>query len=232
MTPTDQAKRHAAIRALDEIAPGMILGLGTGSTIEAGLPELARRIAAGLAVTCVSSSTRTSAFAARLGINIVALESVERIDLSIDGADQIDDALDMIKGAGGAALREKVMAEAAARRIFVVDRSKLVPRLGNTWLPLEILPYGHAFTLKQVSAVTGGEARLRTGDHAVLRSDNGNLLGEVWIDTLAEKPRSLDDRLRAIPGVLATGIFAGLADRVIIGHGDQVTIRSGGRAKG
>lgn len=232
MTATDQAKRAAALRALDEIAPGMILGLGTGSTVEAGLPELARRITAGLHITCVSSSERTTDMAARLGIPVVALETVARVDLSIDGADQVDDALDMIKGAGGAALREKVMAEAAARRIFIVDHTKLVPRLGKTFLPLEILPYGHLFTLREVAAVTGNEARLRTGDHAALRSDNGNYLGEVWLDELAEPPQHLDQRLRAIPGVLATGIFAGMADCVIIGDADAVTIKSGGRAKG
>src|SRR5579875_118524 len=220
----DTAKRAAMVRALDFVEAGMVLGLGTGSTVEAGLPTLAERIAAGLRVTCVPSSQRTAEAAARLGLPLVALNSIDHVDLSIDGADQVDRDLNMIKGHGGAHLREKVLASIAQKRVFVIDGSKLVERLGQTWLPLELLPYGASFALKRAAAVTGGEARFRPGERSPRRSDNGNLLAECRLGEVAD-PALLDRQLHAIPGILETGLFIGMVDILVTGDGESASVR-------
>ncbi|SMF46650.1 ribose-5-phosphate isomerase [Tistlia consotensis] len=224
MDRTEAAKRDAARQAFDLVEQDSVLGLGTGSTVEAGLDHLAARIAEGLRVTCIPSSRRTTAAAAERGIGVVDLAEVGQVDLCIDGADQIDRDHRMIKGGGGAHLREKCLARIARQRVYVADRGKLVERLGRTWLPLEILPYGAQFTLQAVARIVGTETRLRRGAYGPLRSDNGNLLADCWIDTL-EDPAGLDRTLHAVPGLLETGLFVGFVDRLIVGDPDAAPIR-------
>jgi ribose 5-phosphate isomerase A len=218
-----RAKQLAAEAAFDRVADGMCLALGTGSTVEAGLPRLAARVREGLRITCVSSSERTVRVAASLGLPLADLDTIERIDLLIDGADQVAPDLTMIKGRGGALTREKKLAAIAVRRIYAIDSDKQVPVLGNTWLPVEVLPYGWRFTLAAIGHVIGGEMRVREEGGAPQRSDNGNYLADGRIGTLAE-PARLDRVLQAIPGVIETGLFIGFADLVIVSDGVSVTV--------
>jgi ribose 5-phosphate isomerase A len=214
----DLAKRAAAEKALTYLRNGMVLGLGTGSTVEAGFEKLSQLILEGLRVTCVSSSARTSQKARQLGIPLAEPDQVRIIDLTIDGADQIDPHHNMIKGAGGALLREKIMASHARRRIFVVDRSKLVPMLGHIDLAVEVVPYGWTHTAALVAKCVGAAVRVRRTGDAIVTTDNGNYLLDCPIAELRD-PRSLDRDLRDIPGVVETGIFVDLVDILIIGDG-------------
>jgi len=224
----ERAKQLAAEAAFDRVADGMCLALGTGSTVEAGLPRLAARVRAGLGITCVSSSERTVRAAASLGLPMVDLDHVERIDCLVDGADQVAPDLAMIKGRGGALTREKKLASIAAHRIYAIDSGKQVPVLGNTWLPIEVLPYGWRFTLAAIGhalegEVGGGEVRVREEGGAPQRSDNGNYLADGRIGAVAD-PARLERALRVIPGVIETGLFVGFADLVIVSDGASVTV--------
>jgi ribose 5-phosphate isomerase A len=219
----DRAKQLAAEAAFDRVADGTCLALGTGSTVEAGLPRLAARVREGLRITCVSSSERTVHMAATLGLPLVDLDTIKRIDMLIDGADQVAPDLTMIKGRGGALTREKKLAAIAAHRIYAIDSNKQVPVLGDTWLPVEVLPYGWRFTLAAVGRTIGGEVRVREEGGAPQRSDNGNYLADGRIGTLTD-PSGLDRALQAIPGVIETGLFVGFADLVIVSDGASVTV--------
>ncbi|HEY2872254.1 MAG TPA: ribose-5-phosphate isomerase RpiA [Reyranella sp.] len=219
----DRAKQLAAEAAFDRVADGTCLALGTGSTVEAGLPRLAARVREGLRITCVSSSERTVHMAATLGLPLVDLDTIKRIDMLIDGADQVAPDLTMIKGRGGALTREKKLAAIAAHRIYAIDSNKQVPVLGDTWLPVEVLPYGWRFTLAAVGRTIGGEVRVREEGGAPQRSDNGNYLADGRIGVLTDAAR-LDRALQAIPGVIETGLFVGFADLVIVSDGASVTV--------
>jgi ribose 5-phosphate isomerase A len=219
----DRAKQLAAEAAFDRVADGTCLALGTGSTVEAGLPRLAARVREGLRITCVSSSERTVRMAATLGLPLVDLDTIERIELLIDGADQVAPDLTMIKGRGGALTREKKLAAIAARRIYAVDSGKQVPVLGDTWLPVEVLPYGWRFTLAAIGRTIDGEVRVREEGGAPQRSDNGNYLADGRVGALTD-PARLDRALQAIPGVIETGLFVGFADLVIVSDGASVTV--------
>jgi ribose 5-phosphate isomerase A len=222
----DRAKQLAAEAAFDQVADGMCVALGTGSTVEAGLPRLAARVRDGLRLTGVASSERTARVAAALGLALVELDRVERIDLLVDGADQVAPDLSMIKGRGGALTREKKLAAIAARRIYAIDAAKQVAVLGNTLLPIEVLPFGWRFTLAALARATGGAVRERTDPAGrPLRSDNGNLLTDAVIGAIAD-PAQLERTLRAIPGVIETGLFIGFADSVVVSDGTAVTMIS------
>jgi len=214
----DLAKRAAAEKALAYVRDGMVLGLGTGSTVEAGFEKLSRLTRGGLHVTCVSSSAQTTQKARQLGIPLVELDQVHTIDLSIDGADQVDPQYAMIKGGGGALLREKIMASHAHRRIFVVDRSKIVPVLGHIDLPVEVVPYGWTHTAALVEKRLGITVRVRRDGNAIVTSDNGNYLIDCPIGALRD-PQSVDQDLRSIPGVVETGIFVDMVDILIASDG-------------
>ena len=214
----DLAKRAAAEKALTYVQDGMVLGLGTGSTVEAGFERLSRLISEGLRVTCVSSSTRTTQRARQLGIPLVEFDEVRTIDLSIDGADQVDPHYAMIKGGGGALLREKIMASHARRRIFVVDRSKLVPVLGHIDLPVEVVPYGWTHTAALLGKRLGVAVRVRRDGDAIVTTDNSNYLIDCPVAELPD-PESVDRDLRSIPGVVETGIFVDLVDILIVSDG-------------
>jgi ribose 5-phosphate isomerase A len=218
------AKRAAAEKALTYLRDGMVVGLGTGSTVEAGFERLAQLIAEGLRVTCVSSSARTTQRARQLGIPLVELDQVRTLDLSIDGADQVDPRYAMIKGGGGALLREKVMAIHSKRRIFVVDRSKLVPVLGHIDLPVEVVPYGWTHTAALIAKHLGAEVRVRRQGDAITTTDNGNYLIDCPVDELRD-PKALDRELRSIPGVVETGIFVDMVDILIVGDGLNTEVR-------
>ncbi len=217
----DAYKRAAAARAVEFVRPGMRLGLGTGSTAHAFIALLAERVKAGLDVVGVPTSEATRAQAAELGIKLTTLDDAPELDLTVDGADEIGPDLALIKGGGGALLREKIVASASAKMIVIADDSKLVSVLGRFPLPVEITPFGAAATRRAVetaAAAAGcpGPAKLRMGQngHAFV-TDGGHWLLDAQLQRIAD-PQALADRLAAIPGVMEHGLFIRLARTAIV----------------
>jgi ribose 5-phosphate isomerase A len=202
-----------AVVAADLVAPGMVVGLGTGSTADAVIRELGRRVAAGLVFTGVATSCRTDALARELRIPLTTLDDVARLDLGIDGADEIDPALDAIKGKGGALLREKLVALACDSYVLVATTEKSVERLGErTALPVEIVPFGWPQTARRLQEL-GFSPALRmapVGTEAPFVSDNGRYVLDCATGPMAE-PASISASVKAVPGVIEHGLFLGLA---------------------
>jgi ribose 5-phosphate isomerase A len=217
MSDRDAQKARAALRAVDEVKDGMVLGLGSGTTMNFVLEALATRIKSGLTVAGVPSSERTAAEATRLGIPLTDFATHRRLDLTLDGADQVmRGSLDLVKGLGGALLREKMIALASEKMIVVADQSKLVDRLGGaTPLPIEIVPFGWELTLDRFKALHGAP-KLRYADDKPFITDNGNYIADCSFTAMPD-PTELDLGLRALFGVVATGLFCGLATMAVIG---------------
>ena len=217
----DSYKRAAAAQALEFVRSGMRLGLGTGSTAAHFVELLAERVRAGLKVVAVPTSEATRAQAARLGITLVTLDDVPELDLTVDGADEIGPDLTLIKGGGGALLREKIVATASARMIVIADESKWVQVLGRFPLPIEITPFGAAATRLTVEAVTAragsaGPALLRQArDGRAFVTDGGHWLLDAQLGRIPDPP-ALAKSLDAVPGVMEHGLFIGLAQTAIL----------------
>ncbi len=214
----------AAERALEFVADGAVVGLGSGRAATALVRALGRRVAEGLRVRAVPTSEATRAEAESLGIPLVGLDAVDALDVAFDGADEVDPRRDLIKGYGGALLREKVVAAASRRLVILVGAEKLVPVLGSRGrLPLEVLPFAEAFVRGRLARL-GHRAVLRSPDGAPFVTDNGNHVLDCEVSAI-EDPPALDAALRAIPGVLATGLFLGMAKCVLVEDGDRVELR-------
>lgn len=217
----DELKRRAAARAVEMVEAGMRLGLGTGTTATHFVDLLAERVHQGLDVICVPSSEATRAQAERLGLRLTTLDETPRLDLTVDGADEIDPELRLIKGGGGALLREKILATASDRMVVIADRSKFVDVLGRFPLPLEVVAFGVISTRMHVEAQAEdagcyGEIELRRkADGAPFLTDNGNLILDCRFGEIRE-PELLADALCVIPGVVEHGLFLGLADTAIL----------------
>ena len=215
----DQAtlKHQAAAAAVAEIQDGMILGLGTGSTAAIAVDLLGARVRDGLRVTCIPTSERTAAQAAALGIPLAGFNTFDSIDLTIDGADEVHTGtLDLIKGLGGALLREKIVAAASRRMTVIVDEGKLVPTLGQgVRLPVEVVAFGYQATLRHLRDA-GADPALRGGASAPYRTDGGNLIADCAFTAIPD-PAALHARLKFIVGVVETGLFIGMATRIIAG---------------
>lgn len=215
----------AAEAALEWVRDGMKLGLGTGRAASAFVEALGARVADGLRVTGVPTSDATAALAGRLGIPLARLEDVGRLDITFDGADEVDDRLDVIKGYGAAMVREKIVAASSDELVILVGPEKLVSQLGERGrLPIEVLPFGEALVRRALEGL-GLEAERRVDDAgATVITDNGN-----WILDAKPSPpldaRALESAIVAIPGVLGTGFFLGMANAVVIGEGDRVEVR-------
>jgi ribose 5-phosphate isomerase A len=228
----DEWKRQAAARALEEVRDGMQLGLGTGSTAKHFVELLGERVRAGLKVVGVPTSEATRAEAARCGIALTTLDAIDRLDLTVDGADELDGALDLIKGGGGALLREKIVAAASDRMIVIADESKWVETLGRFPLPVEVIPFGLAATQRAMatafaqSGVSGQMVvRMAQGDkhgdkqghkagHFFV-TDGGHWIVDAHLGRIQDAPR-LAGLLHAIPGVVEHGLFIGLAKTAIL----------------
>ncbi len=215
MGSADDLKRAAAAASLRYVKEGMVLGLGTGSTARYVLEGLARRIAEeGLVVSGVPTSLATAEAAKLLGIPLTSLEEHPVLDLAIDGADEVDPRLDLIKGLGGALFREKIVASAARKFIVVVDASKLVPRLGTkSPVPVEVHQFGWRSTESQLKAL-GAEVTLRTRDGMTFHTDNDNHILDARFGPI-RSPAKLAASLDAIPGVVGHGLFLKMADVVL-----------------
>ena len=217
----DQLKHAAATAAIELVEEGMLVGLGTGSTADHALELLGERVAGGLTMTGVSTSERTATRARELGIPLRAFKPGLRIDLAIDGADEVSPQLDLIKGLGGALLREKQVVSCAEQLVITVDDSKLVERLGRGILPVEVAADDVAATLAQLRAL-GCEAELRRDADAPFVTDNGNCIVHISFTAGIDDPAALDARLLALPGVIDTGLFLGMADVVFCSGSEGV----------
>ncbi len=210
------AKAAVAEAAVAEIIEGMIVGLGTGSTASLAIAALGARVAGGLRITAVASSLRSEALAARLGIRVLPFDDIARIDLAIDGADEIDAGLRAVKGGGGALLREKIVAQAAERMICIVDAAKVTDRIGGHPVPIEILPFSRTFVTEAVRSL-GGEANWRrTTDDRPAVTDQGNHLLDCRFADRPD-PAWLAGQLQAIPGALGHGLFLTEVDMLLVG---------------
>lgn len=217
-----RAKEAAGRRAAELVRDGMTLGLGTGSTVRFTLERLAERIREeGLSVRGVPTSEDTAGKARDLGIPLVGLDEVEGIDLTIDGADEVDPAFHLIKGGGGALLREKVVAAASAREAIVIDRAKLVERLGLAFLlPVEVVPFARPTVARRLRRLGAIPAVRMEDSGRPYRTDNGNeILDCRFPDGIAD-PARLERELNQIPGVVENGLFVGLAHVLVIGSED------------
>jgi ribose 5-phosphate isomerase A len=183
-------KRAAALRAIAEVRDGMVVGLGSGSTAAFALEGLAERVADGLRIVGIPTSDATAALARRLGIPLASFERHRRVDLTIDGADQVEfGTLNLIKGLGGALLREKIVAAASARLIVAIDESKLVDRLGGrTALPVEIVPFGWQTTIDRLTALGCAPQLRRTGGQP-FTTDGGNYIADCSAETIPDPER-------------------------------------------
>jgi ribose 5-phosphate isomerase A len=221
---SDIAKRNAAEEALTFVEPGMVLGLGTGSTAAIFVQLLAERVSKGLEIVGTPTSEATDRLARQLGIRVVDPNDLSEIDLTIDGADEFDPRLNLIKGGGAALLREKIIADASARMVVITDAAKEVKTLGKFPLPVEVNPFAAELTRREVLAhlehigLGGIEAtwRMATGE-AMLRTDGGHLILDLKCGAIPD-PETLAAVLDKIPGVVEHGLFIGLADTVIVGE--------------
>jgi ribose 5-phosphate isomerase A len=213
--PTDPAKAAAAARALELVKPGMVVGLGTGSTAELFVRGLGLLVAGGLQVVGVPTSRATAEIAVALGIPIVT-DLDQPIDLAVDGADEVDPQMRLVKGGGGAFFREKLVAAAARRFVVVADESKMVERLGRGPLPVEVLPYLWRLTARRLEGL-GAVWLLRGGEERPYVTDNGNLILDLTFATGMDDPEGLASALKATLGVLEHGLFGDMAAAVIVG---------------
>lgn len=215
---TSRGKEVAAYAAAELIQEGMLVGLGTGSTVAFFLKKLGERCRQGLSIKAVASSIWTERTAQELGIPIVELKGL--LDIVVDGADEVDYRKRLIKGGGGALLREKMIAFHSRQMVVIVDEEKLVTQLGRAPLPIEVIPFGHEATKKSIFEL-GISVKLRLNrEGAPLVTDNGNYILDVDISAYNDQLEELDIRLRQIPGIVETGLFLGLANKIIIGHED------------
>lgn len=219
MSAKDDAKRSAALEAVKHVKDGFVVGLGSGSTAAFAIQELGKLIKQkGLHIMGVPSSSQAMMLAVASGIPLTTLDEHPVIDLAIDGADEVDKNLDMIKGGGGALTREKIVASAAQQVIIVADDAKLVTKLGSTFrVPVEVLPFALAPATAEIRKL-GGEPVLREGKRKVgaLVTDNGNYIVDVDFGAI-EDAKELNRKLNLIPGVVESGLFIGLADVVYLG---------------
>ncbi len=226
MIDQDKAKHDAAARALEFVEPGMRLGLGTGSTAAIFVDLLAARVRQGLKVVGVPTSERTREQAERLGIVLTSLDETPELDLTIDGADEFDRQRRLIKGGGGALLREKIVASASARMVVIADASKRVETLGRFPLPVEVIPFGLGATRIAVenaiskSGCAGAVQLRKSNANTAFVTDDGHYILDCALGAIP-RPEDLADRLLHIPGVVETGLFLGLATAIVVAGGDS-----------
>lgn len=226
LSPADAAKDAAARAAVALVEDGMRVGLGTGSTAAFMVHRLAERVQAeGLKLRCASTSKATADLAESLGLKIEALDEIGWLDLTIDGADELDPDLNLIKGGGAALLREKIVACASDRMVVMADGSKVVEMLGAFHLPIEVIPFGWQTTKELISRLLdrldlpGRPIILRKRDDLPLRTDEGNYILDLALEAIPD-PWALSAGLNALPGVVENGLFLGICDLAIIGKPD------------
>jgi ribose 5-phosphate isomerase A len=223
---TDAIKKAVGYRAAELVEDGMLIGLGTGSTVFFFIERLVQKYKEGLKIQAIASSNQSFQQASVGNIPLLDIDKVTALDLTIDGADEIDPQKRMIKGGGGAHVREKIIATMSREMLVIIDESKLVPALGKRKLPIEVLPFArNAIFHHIVKAGYHGEFRKKI-DGGLFVTDNGNLLIDIHFDTLLKYPEQDHETLIHIPGVVDTGFFFNLAGRVIVGFDDgQIVVK-------
>lgn len=212
-------KKIAGECAADRVAHDMIVGLGTGSTACFAIARLAERIREeGLRIRCIPTSERSAALARELDIPLTGFAEELRVDVTIDGADEVDPAFNLVKGGGGALLREKLVASASEAEVVVVDEGKLKERLGAFPLPVEVVPFGWQLTQRRLRAL-GCDARFRSTEQGPFVTDNGNYIVDCSFGEIADPP-GLEREIVGVCGVVECGLFTRLATRIIIGKSD------------
>jgi len=219
---SDRHKELAARKAVEYIGDGMVVGLGTGSTAEFAIRALGERIKAeGLEIQCVPTSEASAALGEQVGLDIQSFEDNPVIDLTIDGADEVDPDLNLIKGLGGALLREKIVAAASTREIIIIDPGKLVDRLGTRApLPVEVIPFAWGLARMRLMDVAQRAELRRANDGELYVTDNGNLILDCHFPDGIGDAAALDRRIDEIPGVVENGLFVDLTDIVVVGLND------------
>jgi ribose 5-phosphate isomerase A len=224
MNDLDEPKRRAADRALEFVGTGQVIGLGTGSTAKFAIEGLGRLVRAGLSIRGVPTSIATERMARELAISLADLNEAGVIDVTLDGADEVDPNFNMIKGGGGALTREKLVALASQKRIILVDESKLVSRLGQSRvLPVEVLPFAWTLSARLLNDL-GCVASLREHGGKPFVTDNGNHILDCNFGPIQDAT-ALEKRIKLLPGVVECGLFIGIADTLVIGFADRVEIR-------
>ncbi len=218
------AKQLAGERACEFVEDGMKLGLGTGSTVYWTIERLGVRVREGLRVRCVPTSRRTEEQARGLGIPLIELGDARELDLTIDGADEIGPGLALIKGGGGALLREKLVATASRRLVIVADQSKRVEKLGAFPLPVEVVPFAWEVTARRVADATNCQPVVRRAEEGgIYVTDNGNYILDCTCGAIRD-PALLERELKLTTGVVECGLFVGMADLAVIADGAEVVL--------
>jgi ribose 5-phosphate isomerase A len=221
---SDTPKKLAAERAIEFVRDGHVVGLGTGSTAKFAIEGIAARVREGLKVTGVATSLATQRMAEGLGIPLTSLNEVPVIDITIDGADEVDGRLNMIKGGGGALTREKLVALASLKRVIIVDDRKLVSTLGESWpVPVEVLPFAWRRSALMLNEL-GCAAELRGSVNEPFETDNGNYILDCRFGPIANASE-MEKRIKLVPGVIECGLFIGIADLLVIGFDGRVEVR-------
>ena len=215
-----QLKKAAAAKAVEFVEDGMKLGIGTGSTANEFIRLLALRVKEGLKVTGVATSERSEQLCRELGIPVASLDEMPSLDLDIDGADEIGPKMALVKGGGGALLREKIVAFASARMLVIADQSKLVKTLGAFPLPIEVNPFGLEATKRAIADVAkslglSGNISLRTKNNKIFITDGGHFILDASFSRISD-PESLSNALFSIPGVVEHGLFLNLANKSVV----------------
>jgi len=229
MTDQNALKRAVAAKALDYVVDGMKLGLGSGSTAEIFLELLAPRIRGGQKLLCVPTSERTATAARKLGITLASLDDLAPLDLTIDGADEADRNLDLIKGGGGMLLREKIVAASSKKMLVIADETKMVPRLGKFPLPVEMIEFGHKTAVARLGecfealGYAAVPMTLRQKDGAAFKTDSGNLIYDCALGAIQSAPK-LAAALSAVTGVVEHGLFTGIATTLLIAGPGEVEV--------
>jgi ribose 5-phosphate isomerase A len=206
-------KKQVGEKAVEYVKDGMVVGLGTGSTAYYFISKLGELVQQGLSIRGVPTSMQTEQLAKELGIPLVSFNEIEKIDVAVDGADEVDSELNLIKGGGGALLREKIIAASAKTFIIIADSQKNVDTLGAFPLPIEVVPYGFEMTIKHIQNL-GGRTKLRQYQGNSFLTDNGNFILDTSFQEI-KQPKELEKDLNLIPGVVENGLFVGMADAVI-----------------
>lgn len=219
-------KKRAGVKACDFVEDKMIVGLGTGSTAYYMIEELGRRK---LDIKVVATSNQTKKLALEFGLNLLELEEANHIDLTIDGVDEIDPAFNAIKGGGGALLYEKIVATNSSKVIWIMDDSKLKDALGEFYLPVEVIEFGHNFVFRKFEKL-GLNPKIRTKDNKVFKTDSNNII----IDLYLEKPidiKKIKNILNNTAGVVEDGLFLNVCDLIVVGYDDKVEVIENKRKK-
>jgi ribose 5-phosphate isomerase A len=212
------AKQAAAHKAVQYIKDGMIVGLGTGSTAYWAIQYLGEKVKQGMRITAIATSGETERLALECGIKVSEMDAVDYIDIDIDGADEIDRRLNLIKGGGGALLREKIVAAGSKTFIVIADGSKMVEMLGQFPLPVEIIPFGWQHTARHL-ALLGCQTTLRQKEAKPFITDNGNYILDCQFGPIPD-PAVLQQQINNTPGVVENGLFVKMATRIVIGYDD------------